>query len=126
MENEDDEFCLLSDQDSRRELVIQRRTFRGGDRSGLLQTLISCARYQAVQPPWAADEMLSLGKAIETGERVDLNERFGWKPDRANARYNLHRRKQLESTVVAALVRRRQAGASFDWGVDDIPNDAGV
>ena len=119
LENESDEPCLLSDRAILRALVLQRRAFRRGDRFALLEALVSCSRYQTVPPNWVADEMLGVQKAIETGERVDFNRLFGWKPDRANTRRNLHLRKELESKVVAVLLERRLNGASFDRGPDD-------
>lgn len=120
LENENDEPCLLSNREILRALVAKRRAFRGGDQHALFETLMLCARYQAVIPTWAADEMLRIETAIGTGESVDLNTSFGWKPHSSNARYNKYYANQRKSQIIAALLRRRQEGASFARGDGDV------
>ena len=120
LENESDEPCLMSNREILRVLVKQRRAFLEGDLYALFKTLISCARYQAVIPDWAADELLRIEKTIETGKPVDLNKCFGWKPDSSNARYNRYYADQRKSQILAALLRQRQEGASFTRGPGDV------
>jgi len=123
LENENDEPCLVSDRQILRALVIQRRNFRAGDQSALLKTLQTCARYQAVIPAWAADELLRNQTAMETGEPVDLNKYFGWKQQSTKTRLKQYRWGQMESQVIAVLLRRRQEGASFSRGSVDVFDD---
>jgi hypothetical protein len=125
LENENDEPCLLSNRDILRMLVIQRREFRGGDQFALLKTVQTCARYQAVIPDWAADELLRIQTVSETGEPVDLNKSFGWKQQSNKKRLKQYRWSQMESQVIAVLLRRRQEGASFSRGSVDVFDDVG-
>lgn len=41
--------------------------FQNGDRKELLNVIFLCAKYQAVIPDWAADELLAIRKARGTG-----------------------------------------------------------
>jgi hypothetical protein len=123
LENEDDEPCLLSNREILRMLVMQRRAFRKGDSYALFKTLLLCARYQAVIPEWATDELLRVQTATETGEPVDLNKYFGWKQHSTKTRLKQYRWAQMESKVVAFLLRRRQEGANFSRGSVDVFDD---
>jgi hypothetical protein len=120
LENENDGPCLVSDRQILRKLAAKRRAFREGDQHALFETLLSCARYQAVIPAWAVDEMLRIETAIETGESVDLNRSFGWKLHSSSARYHKYYANQRKSQIIAALLRRRQEGASFARGDGDV------
>ncbi|WP_413673063.1 hypothetical protein ACEN9H_29695 [Massilia cellulosiltytica] len=120
LQNENDALCLVSDDQIMQKLAEERRAFLKGDQHALFRTLLQCARYQAVIPRWAADEMLRIETAIETGKSVDLNKCFGWKPHSKKARYNQHNRNQRKSQIRAALLRRRQEGASFERGERDV------
>lgn len=122
------ERILLSDEIAVKSLDEFYQSFIQGDKSALMGVLILCARFQAVIPDWAADELLSLEERLDSGELEDLNNFFGFTPLHKGTIRKNNRICEAEADIYAALVKHRLDGGNFSIadGLDKIADELGI
>jgi hypothetical protein len=59
-------------------LELMKSFFVSGDRTALFGVIATCARFQAIIPDWAVDEILQVEQSLETGDMKDFNTAFGY------------------------------------------------
>ena len=68
--------ALYGDEAVLKYIDICKVSFDAGDRTALFELLELCARFQAVIPEWAADEILKVRRQLEEGDITDFNDFF--------------------------------------------------
>lgn len=99
-------------------LEIMHKAFIEGNRSAIFYVLPICARYQAVIPEWAADEILKIECNLYTGKLKDFNDALGWDGGNQATRKKEARLRKLTNQVLNSLQEHRLKGASLN--ADDI------
>ncbi len=87
--------------------------FVSGDKFQLMRCVYLCARFQAVIPDWAVDELVKIQESMEIGKIRDFNEAFGKPFERVDARATKARRKSLTPDVFQALAVLRLRGSQL-------------
>lgn len=99
-------------------IEIMHEAFLDGNRSALFYVLPICARYQALIPDWAADEILKMDWQLREGELKDFNEAFSWDGEHQATRKKKARLKKHTKEVLGLLQKHRLEGDSLN--ADDI------
>lgn len=108
------EEAMFGDEAILKYLEICRTCFVEGDRTALFGAIVLCARYQAVIPEWATDEILAIERTVKTGATKDFNIAFGWSGEHMASRKKRDRLKKLSPQVLSALLSHRLKGASLN------------
>ena len=87
--------------------------FLAGNKGALFYVLWLCARFQAVIPDWAADEIFKIDASLIDGSLKDYNEAFGWETENQATRKKAARLKNLTNSVMLTLSRLRNEGFSL-------------
>ena len=110
--------ALYGDEAVLKYLEIMRKAFIEGNKSAVFYVLPICARYQAVIPEWAADEILKIESNLYTGKLKDFNDALGWEGEHQATRKKEARLRNLSNQVIISLQEHRLKGASLN--ADDI------
>jgi hypothetical protein len=106
--------ALYGDEAVLKYIDICKVSFDAGDRTALFELLELCARFQAVIPEWAADEILKVSQQLEDGEMTDFNDFFGFKVPHKTVIKRDARLRKLESAIRNELFHYRCNGGSFN------------
>lgn len=114
--------ALYGDEAVLKYIDICKVSFDTGDRTALFELLELCARFQAVIPEWAADEILKARRQLEEGVLTDFNDFFGFKAAHKTVVKREARLRKLESSIKSELFHYRCSGGSFnaEEAFDDI------
>ena len=109
-------------------LEEHHKKFISGNRSALMDALITCSVFQEPIPDWAADEILTLEEKIADNQIQDMNEFFNFKPQhKANFGLDKNVRKN-EEKILGALFNHRLEGGNFTAadGLEEVAESLGV
>ena len=106
--------ALYGDEAVLKYIDIFKVSFDAGDRTALFELLELCARFQAVIPEWAADEILKVRRQLEEGDITDFNDFFGFKVPHKTVIKKEARLRKLESAIKNELFHYRCNGGSFN------------
>jgi hypothetical protein len=95
------------------DLEIAHERYKQGERDSIVDTLMICAKYQAVIPDWLANELIEIEFKIRSGEVKDFNEFFGFNHVNAHTLKNEHLINKHEKEVYGALLKARLDGEGF-------------
>lgn len=78
-----------------------------------------CARYQAVIPEWAANEILRIEQSIKNGEVKDFNVTFGWTSENLASR---KKKAKLEkhTNEVLAMMQKFRVNEGYSLNADEL------
>ncbi|NOQ15366.1 MAG: hypothetical protein GQ583_12930 [Methyloprofundus sp.] len=86
------------------------KKFKSGNRTALMEALLSCSLYNVTIPDWVADELLTLDKQLDEGQFKDLNEFFNFgKPEHKTT---------LEQKLNLKVKNKRVVNALFDQKIN--------
>lgn len=112
----------LRETDPSDERIIQilkrlQKDYEKGTKSALIEALLQCAISQAVIPEWAVNALLDAEKGLDSGERKDFNDAFGWEdceiePKHQGTRKSEHKREENRQKIYDGYTRYRNNGGS--------------
>jgi hypothetical protein len=102
--------------------------FNAGDRTVLFDVIATCARFQAIIPKWATDEILLAEHALENGNMKDFNAVFGYAGEHLASRKKKARLAKYATQVLSKLQQLRLEGGSLnaDDIFADVANELGI
>ena len=101
-------------------LEMCREGFIAGDKTCLFETIEICARYQAVIPEWAADEILKIRRLIKDGEVNGFDEFFDFKPEHKATSKKEARLRKHTNAVLDLIQECRLGKTDNSLTADDI------
>lgn len=105
--------AAIVDEDSYAEvqILLCETTYRKGDKNALFKLLVLCARYQAVIPDWATDELIKIENGLISGEIKDFNIVFG-KLIEPRVRKKIARLDSTSLKIASEMLEQRKASGS--------------
>ncbi|MEJ2575289.1 MAG: hypothetical protein P8106_01045 [Gammaproteobacteria bacterium] len=95
-------------------LAACERRFDEGEKVALFEAIVICARFQAVQPEFAADAILAAQEGLDRGGVADFNAVFGEPPANARDRRRETLIAENAGRVRAMLANHRREGGTFN------------
>jgi hypothetical protein len=113
--SEDDPANPLGDEVILRHLEKCQNRYSEGKHEALFNSLVLCAKFQAVVPEWAADAIIEGARALKSGECKDFNELFGGdKLASQRERKREARIRENTSKVLGMLMKYRCEGGGLN------------
>ena len=114
------EEALHGDDAVMKYLKICHETFLAGNRTALFELIETCAKYQAVIPEWAADEILKIRQLIESGAVSGFDDFFEFKAEHKGKRKKKARLNEHKNEVLRLLQKYRLGKIDNSLNSDEI------